>query len=160
MDALLALDDHPALGRIGKVTRNGRWIGASVYLAFIGDEEPVARVPWLRRTAVPRIAWITRDLADAGWTCDLVMDWLAGGDAPTRRARPAVPRRPGPTTATRNPCALPPLPGLPSPLSRTRRPSRIPAGRRTRLISYVRIWPEPSHMEQPALSYFRDPYVS
>jgi len=32
----------------------------------------VAQVPWLGRTQVPRIAWIVRHVADAGWTVDEV----------------------------------------------------------------------------------------
>ncbi|WP_160161699.1 helix-turn-helix domain-containing protein [Embleya hyalina] len=53
--------------------------------------ELVACVPWLQRTAVPRIAWVTRALADAGWTADLVMAWLdlVGGEVPSRVRRPS-----------------------------------------------------------------------
>ena len=34
--------------------------------------ELVAQVPWLGRTQVPRVAWIVRHVADAGWTVDEV----------------------------------------------------------------------------------------
>ncbi|MFI8932489.1 winged helix-turn-helix domain-containing protein [Streptomyces sp. NPDC053474] len=36
----------------------------------------VTRVAWLRGSAVPRIAWVIRDLADAGWSVDEVCAWL------------------------------------------------------------------------------------
>ncbi|MFJ2647919.1 hypothetical protein ACIO1C_14445 [Streptomyces sp. NPDC087420] len=50
VDALVALDDHPALRRIGEVTSDGQWVNAKIadsyeqqraeeYLIFIGDEE-------------------------------------------------------------------------------------------------------------------------
>ncbi|MER5556188.1 hypothetical protein ABT001_31730 [Streptomyces sp. NPDC002793] len=54
IDALLALDGHPALGRMTEVHSDGQWIKAEVedryeqeraetYLAFIGDDEAAAR---------------------------------------------------------------------------------------------------------------------
>lgn len=42
----------------------------------------VAQVPWLGRAAVPRIAWIVKDVADAGWTAEEVHAWLSLADAP------------------------------------------------------------------------------
>ena len=50
VDALVALDDHPALRRIGEVTSDGQWVNEKIadsyeqqraeeYLIFIGDEE-------------------------------------------------------------------------------------------------------------------------
>jgi hypothetical protein len=54
VDALLALDGHPALRRIGEVMSDDRWVKAEVhdryerqraemYLAFIGDDEAIGR---------------------------------------------------------------------------------------------------------------------
>ncbi|MFE3553394.1 winged helix-turn-helix domain-containing protein [Streptomyces sp. NPDC059193] len=44
--------------------------------------ELVRRVGWLGRSSVPRIAWIVRHVADAGWTADEVLAWLhARGEA-------------------------------------------------------------------------------
>ncbi|MFI1314601.1 hypothetical protein ACH4TS_31370 [Streptomyces albidoflavus] len=33
-------------------------------------------VPWLRGAATPRLAWVLRDVADAGWTVEEVRAWL------------------------------------------------------------------------------------
>lgn len=38
--------------------------------------ELTRRVEWLRGCSVPRIAWVTREVADAGWTSDEVLAWL------------------------------------------------------------------------------------
>lgn len=38
--------------------------------------ELVRQVPWLQRASVPRIAWVIRDVSDAGWSCDEVLAWL------------------------------------------------------------------------------------
>ncbi|MFC9484639.1 winged helix-turn-helix domain-containing protein [Streptomyces hydrogenans] len=38
--------------------------------------ELVRRVEWLRGCSVPRIAWVVRGVADAGWTSDEVLAWL------------------------------------------------------------------------------------
>ena len=38
--------------------------------------ELVRRVPWLQRASVPRIAWVLRDVSDAGWSCDEVQAWI------------------------------------------------------------------------------------
>ncbi|MET9879142.1 helix-turn-helix domain-containing protein [Actinacidiphila glaucinigra] len=51
--------------------------------------ELVRRVPWMDRASVPRIAWIVREVSDAGWTADDVIAWLATGDAPERVQRPS-----------------------------------------------------------------------
>jgi DNA-binding transcriptional ArsR family regulator len=39
--------------------------------------ELVRQVPWLHRAAVPRIAWIVRDVSDAGWSTTEVIALLA-----------------------------------------------------------------------------------
>ncbi|MGY3341061.1 DNA-binding transcriptional ArsR family regulator [Streptomyces filamentosus] len=38
--------------------------------------ELTRRVEWLRGCSVPRIAWVVREVADAGWTSDEVLAWL------------------------------------------------------------------------------------
>ncbi|MFF0486800.1 transcriptional regulator [Streptomyces sp. NPDC004435] len=38
--------------------------------------ELTRRVEWLRGCSVPRIAWVAREVADAGWTADEVLAWL------------------------------------------------------------------------------------
>ncbi|MFJ3213842.1 helix-turn-helix domain-containing protein [Streptomyces flaveolus] len=51
--------------------------------------ELICRVPWLAKAARPRIAWIVREVADAGWTADEVIAWLDLEDAPERVLRPS-----------------------------------------------------------------------
>ncbi|MFF9887649.1 MULTISPECIES: transcriptional regulator [Streptomyces] len=51
--------------------------------------ELICRVPWLGKAARPRIAWIVREVADAGWTVDEVIAWLDLEDAPERVLRPS-----------------------------------------------------------------------
>ncbi|MFJ3505719.1 transcriptional regulator [Streptomyces sp. NPDC090135] len=38
--------------------------------------ELTRRVEWLRGCSVPRIAWVAREVADAGWSADEVLGWL------------------------------------------------------------------------------------
>ncbi|MEV5279727.1 hypothetical protein ACFYMW_25675 [Streptomyces sp. NPDC006692] len=38
--------------------------------------ELVRQVPWLQRASVPRVAWVIRDVADAGWSCHEVLAWI------------------------------------------------------------------------------------
>ncbi|MFJ3198572.1 transcriptional regulator [Streptomyces griseoviridis] len=51
--------------------------------------ELIRRVPWMGRAAVPRIAWILKDVADGGWTADEVIAFLDCGDAPGTVHRPS-----------------------------------------------------------------------
>ncbi|MER5465554.1 helix-turn-helix domain-containing protein [Streptomyces sp. NPDC002668] len=51
--------------------------------------ELIRRVPWMHRASVPRIAWIVREVADAGWTAEEVIAWLDCGDAPGQVHRPS-----------------------------------------------------------------------
>ncbi|MFF0170743.1 transcriptional regulator [Streptomyces prasinus] len=51
--------------------------------------ELICRVPWLAKAARPRIAWIVREVADAGWTADEVIAWLDLEDASKRVLRPS-----------------------------------------------------------------------
>ncbi|MEU8136533.1 transcriptional regulator [Streptodolium elevatio] len=49
--------------------------------------ELVREVSWLARASVPRVAWVVREVSDAGWTCQEVAAWLATVDAPADGAR-------------------------------------------------------------------------
>ncbi|MFH8581665.1 transcriptional regulator [Streptomyces zaomyceticus] len=42
--------------------------------------ELITAVPWLGQAAAPRIAWIVRHVADAGWSCDEVCAFLSLAD--------------------------------------------------------------------------------
>lgn len=46
--------------------------------------ELVRQVPWLRRALVPRIAWVAREVSDAGWTAEEVIAWLSTLEEPQR----------------------------------------------------------------------------
>ena len=52
--------------------------------------ELVQQVPWLSRAAVPRIAWVVRELSDAGWTTEEVLGWLETTQAPSQVRRPSA----------------------------------------------------------------------
>jgi hypothetical protein len=43
----------------------------------------VREVPWLRRTPTPRVAWVIRGVADAGWTLEEVVAWLDAQPIPS-----------------------------------------------------------------------------
>ncbi|MER7048917.1 helix-turn-helix domain-containing protein [Streptomyces jumonjinensis] len=47
--------------------------------------ELTATVPWLRGASTPRIAWVIRDVADAGWTATDVRAFLALAEVPAAR---------------------------------------------------------------------------
>ncbi|MFJ7990296.1 HTH domain-containing protein [Streptomyces sp. NPDC096351] len=51
--------------------------------------ELITAVPWLANAAVPRIAWVARHVADAGWTVTEVRAFLALAEAPSAR-RPSA----------------------------------------------------------------------
>ncbi|NJA56717.1 helix-turn-helix domain-containing protein [Streptomyces sp. NEAU-H3] len=38
--------------------------------------ELTQQIPWLSRCELPRVAWVIRDVADAGWTADEIHGWL------------------------------------------------------------------------------------
>ncbi|GAA2125262.1 hypothetical protein GCM10009759_77270 [Kitasatospora saccharophila] len=46
--------------------------------------ELVRQVPWLRRALVPRVAWMVKEVADAGWSAEEVVAWLSMVEAPKR----------------------------------------------------------------------------
>ncbi|MEV7157136.1 helix-turn-helix domain-containing protein [Streptomyces misionensis] len=60
-------------------------IGRRYQLAF----ELVQQLDWLSRAAVPRIAWICRDVADAGWTATEVIAVVSQDSPPYRVRRPS-----------------------------------------------------------------------
>ncbi|MFI0929655.1 transcriptional regulator [Streptomyces sp. NPDC021012] len=47
--------------------------------------ELITSVPWLKQAAAPRIAWIVRHVADAGWSVDDVRAFLSLADVPSAR---------------------------------------------------------------------------
>jgi DNA-binding transcriptional ArsR family regulator len=49
----------------------------------------IRQVPWMGRASVPRIAWIVREVSDAGWSADEVIAFLDCGNTPTRVHRPS-----------------------------------------------------------------------
>ncbi|MEV7282651.1 helix-turn-helix domain-containing protein [Streptomyces sp. NPDC093111] len=71
-----------------KVKRGRRKLNA-VGRRFQLASELIRQVPWMGRAAVPRIAWILKDVADAGWTADQVIAFLDCGDAPGTVHRPS-----------------------------------------------------------------------
>jgi hypothetical protein len=52
--------------------------------------ELVQQVPWMTRAAVPRIAWVVRHVADAGWTANEVIAWLELAGAAEQVRRPSA----------------------------------------------------------------------
>lgn len=50
--------------------------------------ELTQQVDWLRSSSIPRVAWVAREVADAGWTIEEVRAWLhlRGGTTRVRRA--------------------------------------------------------------------------
>ena len=61
-------------------------VGRRHQLAF----ELVQQVPWLSAAAVPRIAWVARHVADAGWSVTEVMAWLEVSPNSGRIRRPSA----------------------------------------------------------------------
>ena len=80
---------HPKKAKRGQRTLNK--VGRRYQLAA----ELIAQVPWLRGAAVPRIAWIIRHVADAGWTA------LEVQAAAERLVSDKEPRRPSAVLAYR-----------------------------------------------------------
>ncbi|WP_327169899.1 helix-turn-helix domain-containing protein [Streptomyces subrutilus] len=72
-----------------KKVKRGRRKLNSVGRRFQLASELIRQVPWMGRAAVPRIAWILKDVADAGWTADQVIAFLDCGDAPGTVHRPS-----------------------------------------------------------------------
>ncbi|MFI0742525.1 winged helix-turn-helix domain-containing protein [Streptomyces sp. NPDC021100] len=74
--------DHITLPKKTGTPRRLNAVGRRYRLAA----ELIRQVPWLHRASVPRIAWILKDVSDAGWTVAEVMAVL-GLQAPARTVR-------------------------------------------------------------------------
>ncbi|MFJ5143250.1 winged helix-turn-helix domain-containing protein [Streptomyces sp. NPDC088707] len=72
-----------------KKVKRGRRKLNSVGRRFQLASELIRQVPWMGRAAVPRIAWILKEVSDAGWTADQVIAFLDCGDAPGIVHRPS-----------------------------------------------------------------------
>ncbi|HEY9368298.1 helix-turn-helix domain-containing protein [Streptomyces sp.] len=70
-------EPKPQKGKARKLNRVGRRYQLARELIFL--------VPWLAAAAVPRIAWVIRHVADAGWTVDAVRAWLDLASTPSAR---------------------------------------------------------------------------
>ncbi|MFJ2847012.1 winged helix-turn-helix domain-containing protein [Streptomyces griseofuscus] len=70
--------DSPTPKKVKRGRRKLNSVGRRFQLA----SELIRRVPWMGRAAVPRIAWILKEVAGAGWTADQVIAFLDCGDAP------------------------------------------------------------------------------
>ncbi|WP_436766119.1 helix-turn-helix domain-containing protein [Streptomyces sp. URMC 123] len=77
--------DSPTPKKVKRGRRKLNAVGRRFQLAA----ELIRRVPWLGRASVPRIAWIVREVADAGWTAEQVIAFLDCGDAPGTVHRPS-----------------------------------------------------------------------
>ncbi|UQI49713.1 helix-turn-helix domain-containing protein (plasmid) [Streptomyces sp. HU2014] len=72
--------------KLHKKRRTLNKVGRRHQLAF----ELVQQVPWLGRAAVPRVAWVARHIADAGWTVTEVIAWLDVENVAQRVYRPSA----------------------------------------------------------------------
>ncbi|AXE27972.1 transcriptional regulator (plasmid) [Streptomyces globosus] len=72
-----------------KKVKRGRRKLNSVGRRFQLASELIRQVPWMGRASVPRIAWILKEVSDAGWTADQVIAFLDLGDAPGTVHRPS-----------------------------------------------------------------------
>ncbi|MCQ9132857.1 helix-turn-helix domain-containing protein [Streptomyces sp. IBSBF 2807] len=77
--------DSPTPKKVKRGRRKLNSVGRRFQLA----SELIRWVPWMGRAAVPRIAWILKEVADAGWTADQVIAFLDCGDAPGIVHRPS-----------------------------------------------------------------------
>ncbi|MFD3680588.1 winged helix-turn-helix domain-containing protein [Streptomyces sp. NPDC058613] len=77
--------DSPTPKKVKRVPRKLNDVGRRFQLA----SELIRQVPWMGRASVPRIAWILKEVSDAGWTADEVIAFLDLGDAPERVHRPS-----------------------------------------------------------------------
>ncbi|MEV7782725.1 helix-turn-helix domain-containing protein [Kitasatospora sp. NPDC088351] len=66
------------VGKAGAGARKLNQVGRRFELAA----ELVRTVPWLRRALVPRIAWVVREVSDAGWTAEEVIAWVSTLEEP------------------------------------------------------------------------------
>lgn len=77
--------DSPTPKKVKRGRRKLNAVGRRFQLA----SELIRQVPWMGRAAVPRIAWILKEVSDAGWTADQVIAFLDCGDAPGTVHRPS-----------------------------------------------------------------------
>ncbi|MFI5945571.1 winged helix-turn-helix domain-containing protein [Streptomyces uncialis] len=77
--------DSPTPKKVKRGRRKLNAVGRRFQLA----SELIRQVPWMGRASVPRIAWILKDVSDAGWTADQVIAFLDCGDAPGTVHRPS-----------------------------------------------------------------------
>ncbi|MFE9334810.1 winged helix-turn-helix domain-containing protein [Streptomyces sp. NPDC006925] len=72
-----------------KKAKRGRRKLNAVGRRFQLASELIRRVPWMGRASVPRIAWVLKEVSDAGWTADQVIAFLDCGDVPGIVHRPS-----------------------------------------------------------------------
>lgn len=72
-----------------KKVKRGRRKLNDVGRRFQLASELICQVPWMGRASVPRIAWILREVSDAGWTADEVIAFLDLLDVPGMVHRPS-----------------------------------------------------------------------
>ncbi|WP_406155520.1 helix-turn-helix domain-containing protein (plasmid) [Streptomyces sp. NBC_01023] len=77
--------DSPTPKKVKRGRRKLNAVGRRFQLA----SELIQQVPWMGRAAVHRIAWILREVSDAGWTAEDVIAFLDCGDAPGTVHRPS-----------------------------------------------------------------------
>lgn len=77
--------DSPTPKKVKRGRRKLNSVGRRFQLA----SELIRQVPWMGRASVPRIAWILKEVSDAGWTADQVIAFLDCGDAPGIVHRPS-----------------------------------------------------------------------
>ncbi|GGZ18506.1 helix-turn-helix domain-containing protein [Streptomyces nitrosporeus] len=77
--------DSPTPKKVNRGRRKLNAVGRRFQLA----SELIRQVPWMGRASVPRIAWVLKEVSDAGWTADEVIAFLDCGDAPGTVHRPS-----------------------------------------------------------------------
>ncbi|MGC5400768.1 helix-turn-helix domain-containing protein [Streptomyces sp. DT20] len=77
--------DSPTPKEVKRGRRKLNAVGRRFQLA----SELIRQVPWMGRASVPRIAWILKEVSDAGWTADEVIAFLDCGDASGTVHRPS-----------------------------------------------------------------------
>ncbi|MYS39660.1 hypothetical protein K388_07418 [Streptomyces sp. KhCrAH-43] len=77
--------DSPTPKKVKRGRRKFNAVGRRFQLA----SELIRQVPWMGRASVPRIAWILKEVCDAGWTADQVIAFLDCGDDPSIVHRPS-----------------------------------------------------------------------
>lgn len=73
-----------------KATRPDRQRPGPLARRFQLAKELIELVPWLGRAALPRVAWVAREVSDAGWSGLEVVAWLGLAAPPDRVRRPSA----------------------------------------------------------------------